>query len=205
MPASTLRRLAALALLCASGATAALERVPSLDLDTARRMAGACEALAAQKGWRMNIAVVDAGAHLMVFTRMDRAYLGSGEIAIRKAAFSASFPFTTRFAEELAYGKPGQKPAVPGLAHGVAARRMAEPAMPVVLREEHRAARPGAPADARQLGAGDQLDRGHGDAAGEGHVIAADRPDIPRGPRRPPRQHLDRRGLTGRVVHGLDR
>ncbi|HKX95074.1 MAG TPA: heme-binding protein [Methylibium sp.] len=116
MPVPTLRRLAALALLASAGAAPALERVPALDLDTARRMAGACEALAQQKGWRMNIAVVDAGAHLLVFSRMDRAYLGSGEIAIRKAAFSARFPFTTRFAEELAYGKPGQPPAVPGLA-----------------------------------------------------------------------------------------
>jgi glc operon protein GlcG len=115
MPVPTLRRLAALALLASTAAAAALERVPALDLDTARRMAGACEALAQQKGWRMNIAV-DAGAHLLVFSRMDRAYLGSGEIAIRKAAFSAQFPFTTRFAEELAYGKPGQPPAVPGLA-----------------------------------------------------------------------------------------
>lgn len=116
MPLVTLRRLAALTLLAAAGAAVALERVPALDLDTARRMAGACETLAAQKGWRMNIAVVDAGAHLLVFSRMDRAYLGSGEIAIRKAAFSANFPFTTRFAEELAFGKAGQPPAVPGLA-----------------------------------------------------------------------------------------
>lgn len=116
MPVPTLKRLAALTLLAAAGAAPALERLPALDLDTARRMAGACEALALQKGWRMNIAVVDAGAHLLVFSRMDRAFLGSGDIAIAKAQFSARFPFTTRFAEELAYGKPGQKPAVPGLA-----------------------------------------------------------------------------------------
>lgn len=110
------RRVAALVLLVCGTAAQALERLPALDLDTARRMAGACEALAAQKGWRMNIAVVDAGANLLVFARMDRAFLGSGEIAIRKATFSARFPFTTRLAEELAYGKGGQAPVVPGLA-----------------------------------------------------------------------------------------
>jgi glc operon protein GlcG len=110
------QRAAALLLLACSTAPQALERLPVLDLDTARRMAGACEALATQKGWRMNIAVVDAGANLLVFARMDRAFLGSGEIAIGKAAFSARFPFSTRFAEELAYGKGGKAPAVPGLA-----------------------------------------------------------------------------------------
>lgn len=110
-------RVAALALLMIGGTAAqALERLPALDLDTARRMAAACESLAAQKGWRMNVAVVDAGANLLVFARMDRAFLGSGEIAIRKATFSARFPFTTRLAEELAYGKSGKAPAVPGLA-----------------------------------------------------------------------------------------
>lgn len=110
------RRLAALSLLGALASAQALERVPLLDLDTARRMAAACEALAQHKGWRMNIAVVDAGAHLLVFTRMDRAPIGSVEVALRKAGFSARFPFSTRYAEELAYGRAGQPPAVPGVA-----------------------------------------------------------------------------------------
>lgn len=109
-------RATLLALLMSGSAAQALDRLPALDLDTARRMASACESLAAQKGWRMNVAVVDAGANLLVFARMDRAFLGSGEIAIRKATFSARFPFTTRLAEELAFGKAGKPAAVPGLA-----------------------------------------------------------------------------------------
>lgn len=126
-----LRRAAALSMLACGSAVFALERVPALDLDTARRMAAACERLAVQSGWRMNIAVVDAGARLMVFTRMDRAFPGSVDIAIAKAQFSANFPFSTRFAEELAYGTPGQKAAVPGLAQtpGVVAFAGGVPAM----------------------------------------------------------------------------
>ena len=36
-------------------------------------------------GVKMNIAVVDAGANLKTFTRMDGAWLGSIDIAIKKA------------------------------------------------------------------------------------------------------------------------
>ena len=85
--------------------------------DIARVMIRTCTAKASEKGWKMNIAVVDNGANLIAFERMDRAFLGSGEIALSKAQTSAKFPFPTRLVEELVYGK-GAKPAVvPGLAH----------------------------------------------------------------------------------------
>ncbi len=68
-------------ILSANGAVAP-ESVPALTMDTAPRMAGGSIALAEAEGWRMNIAIVDSGANLMVFQRMDDAFLGSGEIAI---------------------------------------------------------------------------------------------------------------------------
>ena len=48
-------------------------------------MAEACEAKATQAGWKMNIAVVDDGADLVLFQRMDGAFLGSVDIAQMKA------------------------------------------------------------------------------------------------------------------------
>lgn len=114
MTCSSTRCLVAAALLLGTAAGHALERVPVLNLETAQAMSRGCEALAKAKGWRMNIAVVDAGANLIVFSRMDRAFLGSADIATRKARFAANFPFTTRFAEELIYGKDGKPGALPG-------------------------------------------------------------------------------------------
>ncbi|OWV37158.1 GlcG/HbpS family heme-binding protein [Mameliella alba] len=101
-------------LISAHGAVA-LESAPVLDMDTALKIAGGCRALAEAEGWRMNIAIVDRGANLVVFHRMDGAFLGSGGIAIGKAKTSANFPFSTRFVGELAYGVDGATPVVAGL------------------------------------------------------------------------------------------
>jgi len=94
----------------------ALDTTPVLSLDIAKKMAAACEAKAQEKGWKMNIAVVDSGANPVVFERMNGAYLGSGDVARNKAETSAKFPFPTRFVEELAYGKDKKGGALPGIA-----------------------------------------------------------------------------------------
>jgi uncharacterized protein GlcG (DUF336 family) len=44
---------------------------------------------------KMNIAVVDAGANLTAFARMDGAWLGSVDIAIRKARTARFFDMPT--------------------------------------------------------------------------------------------------------------
>jgi glc operon protein GlcG len=88
----------------------------AVDLDTAKKMADACEAKAVQEGWKMNVAVVDAGADLVLFQRMDGAYLGSVTIAQMKAQSSAMFPFPTRGLGEIAFGKDGEPGRTPGLA-----------------------------------------------------------------------------------------
>jgi glc operon protein GlcG len=88
----------------------------AVDLETAKAMAQACQAKAEQEGWKMNVAVVDAGADLVLFQRMDGAFLGSVEIAQMKAESSAMFPFPTRGLGEIAFGKEGEAGRTPGLA-----------------------------------------------------------------------------------------
>ena len=110
--------LASMSMLLMSGAVGPASASPAvLTADIARLMIKACAAKADEKGWHMNIAVVDSGAHLIAFERMDHAFLGSGEIALNKAETSAKFPFPTRLVEELVYGKGSKPAAVPGLAH----------------------------------------------------------------------------------------
>ena len=89
----------------------------SLGLKMADQMANACLAMAVEKGWRMNVAVMDSGADLVVFKRMDGAFLGSVDIAIGKARTSANFPFSTRRMAELAHGKDGAPGPIPGIAN----------------------------------------------------------------------------------------
>ncbi len=96
--------------LLAAGPAAAVE------LAIAKQMAEACEAKAGQEGWKMNIAVVDDGADLVLFRRMDGAFLGSVDIAQMKAETSARLPFPTRALGEIAFGKEGQPGTTPGIA-----------------------------------------------------------------------------------------
>lgn len=103
-------------LLLCGASSQALDKAPVLSLEVAQKAAAACRALAAQKHWRMAIAVVDSGANTIVFERMDRSFLGSSDIAIRKARTSANFPFPTSMAAELSLGKDGKPGVVPGFA-----------------------------------------------------------------------------------------
>lgn len=102
-----------------SGTTAlAQETRPLLTLDMAKKMASACEAMQKeQKFPKINIAIVDRGADLVLFLRQNDAFLGSVKIAIDKAKSSALVPFPTRSIEELIYGKDGNPGVLPGLIH----------------------------------------------------------------------------------------
>ena len=44
---------------------------------------------------KMNIAIVDAGGNLVAFSRMDDAWLGSVDIAIKKAKTAVFFDMPT--------------------------------------------------------------------------------------------------------------
>ncbi len=60
-------------------------------LTQAEKVAAAAIAKAQQIGVPMNIAIVDQGANLVCFHRMDNAWLGSVDIAIKKAKTSRFF------------------------------------------------------------------------------------------------------------------
>ena len=108
--------LVACLVICCPAALAA-ETKPVLGLDMAKKMVAACEAKAKQEGWKMNVAIVDDGANLVAFERMDGAFLGSIQVAQHKAVTAANFPFSTREEGELAFGKDGKPGIVPGIAN----------------------------------------------------------------------------------------
>ena len=62
---------------------------PKLTLEGARAVLSAAEKKARAINVPMNIAVVDEGAHLLVFARMDGAKLSSIEVALTKARAAA--------------------------------------------------------------------------------------------------------------------
>lgn len=67
----------------------------ALTTQQARTAVDAAHARAADMGVKMNIAIVDAGANLMAFERMDGAWLGSIDISIKKARTARMFDMNT--------------------------------------------------------------------------------------------------------------
>ena len=76
-----------------------------LSLKDAQAIVALSCAHAENLGVPMNIAVVDAGGHLLAFARMDRSILGSIEIALKKAKTSVLFNNPSEALWE--YCKPG--------------------------------------------------------------------------------------------------
>jgi|SRR5580700_2718310 glc operon protein GlcG len=66
----------------------------------AQSLIQAAAAEAVKKGWSMNIAVVDSGANLVAFLRMDGAQLASISIAQHKARTAAKFRRPTKAFED---------------------------------------------------------------------------------------------------------
>jgi uncharacterized protein GlcG (DUF336 family) len=67
----------------------------NVSLEQAQKAIQAAVAKSMELGLKMNIAVVDAGANLVGFARMDGAWLGSVDIAIRKAKTARFFDMNT--------------------------------------------------------------------------------------------------------------
>jgi uncharacterized protein GlcG (DUF336 family) len=79
----------------------------SLTLEDAKRMLSAAEEKAASLGIAYNIAIVDAGGHLVAFVRQDGALIGSIDLAIDKAVTARIFDKATSDLASLAQsGKP---------------------------------------------------------------------------------------------------
>ena len=66
-----------------------------ISLKQAQDAVAAAMAKANQIGVKMNIAVVDAGANLKAFARMDGAWLGSIDISLKKARTARFFDMNT--------------------------------------------------------------------------------------------------------------
>ena len=77
-----------------------------LTLNEAKRVIAAAEDEAQNQGQPMNIAVVDTGGNLVAFHHMDGAWLGSVDIAIKKAWTSRAFDIETKALGKLS--QPGE-------------------------------------------------------------------------------------------------
>ena len=66
-----------------------------ITLELAQTAIQAAHEKALEMGVKMNIAVVDAGANLVAFARMDDAWLGSLDISIKKAKTARFFDMPT--------------------------------------------------------------------------------------------------------------
>jgi glc operon protein GlcG len=67
-----------------------------ISLDRAQAAINAAVAESRKRGWKLNVAVVDSGARLVAFARMDGAQLGSIAISEHKARASAVFRRETK-------------------------------------------------------------------------------------------------------------
>lgn len=67
-----------------------------ISLDRAQAVVTAAVAEARKRGYKLNCAVVDSGANLVTFQRMDGAQLGSIEISIHKARASVKYRRETK-------------------------------------------------------------------------------------------------------------
>ena len=71
-------------------------KVLGVSLEAARKVIRAGQDKANDIGQPMNIAVVDAGANLVAFERMEGAWLGSIDISINKAFTARAFDIETK-------------------------------------------------------------------------------------------------------------
>ncbi len=67
-----------------------------LKLADARRIIAAAEKKAAEIGQPMNIAVADGGGNIVAHVRMDKAWIGSIDISLKKAFTSRAFDIATK-------------------------------------------------------------------------------------------------------------
>lgn len=77
----------------------------NITLEQAEKIIAAAQNKAKEIDTKMNIAVVDAGANLVAFARMDGAWLGSLDISIKKAKTARFFDMNSGSIGELS--QPG--------------------------------------------------------------------------------------------------
>src|SRR5438874_11067167 len=75
-----------------------------ITLEDAKRAMAAAEAEARKNNWNVAIAIVDAGASLILFQKLDDTQLGSVAIAIGKARTAVHFKRPTKAIEDMIVG-----------------------------------------------------------------------------------------------------
>jgi len=75
-----------------------------ITLDDAKKAMAAAEAEARKNNWNVAIAIVDAGASLILFQKLDDTQLGSVKIAIGKATTAVNFKRPTKALEDMIAG-----------------------------------------------------------------------------------------------------
>src|SRR2546425_10888406 len=99
-----------LALLAVTAASAQLADKKGLTLAAAKKMAAAAEAEAVKNNWRVVIAIVDDGGHLIYLQRTDETQIGSIDIAIGKAHTSVALKRPTNAVEDIIAGGRNELP-----------------------------------------------------------------------------------------------
>jgi glc operon protein GlcG len=80
----------------------------SITLADAKKVAAAAIAEAVKNSWKMAVAIVDTGAHLVYYEKMDNTQIGSAQVSVDKARSAVLFKRPTRlFQEMLASGDDG--------------------------------------------------------------------------------------------------
>lgn len=77
----------------------------NITLEQAEKIIATAKQKAIELNTKMNISVVDAGANILAFVRMDGAWLGSADISLKKAKTARFFDFNTGVLGELS--QPG--------------------------------------------------------------------------------------------------
>jgi uncharacterized protein GlcG (DUF336 family) len=67
----------------------------SITLAQAEKAVAAAKQKSVELGTKMNISIVDAGANILAFVRMDGAWLGSADISLKKAKTARFFDMNT--------------------------------------------------------------------------------------------------------------
>src|SRR6476659_9152740 len=75
-----------------------------ITLEDAKKAMVAAEAEAQKNNWNVAIAIVDAGANLILFHKMDDTQLGSVKVAIGKAQTAVNFKRPTKALEDMIAG-----------------------------------------------------------------------------------------------------
>lgn len=73
---------------------------PILTLEDAKRVASAAEMEASKNGWRVVVAIVDDGGHLLYLQRSHETQFGSVETATMKAHAAVAFQRPTKSSED---------------------------------------------------------------------------------------------------------